>query len=142
VSRTQYESEADLANERSAAEVIEPAWGVRLSKLPKSYGADWIIERDGKCVGWGEFKKRNMRWGDYPTIMLSVRKVADLIGLADVHGKAIFFVGVEDGLYFTEINPIEQYEIEFGGRTCKTRDRGDIEPVVKIPITKFRKIPT
>jgi hypothetical protein len=142
MSRPQYESEHDLANERGAAAIIEPAWGVRLSKLPKSYGADWIIEREGKCVGWGEFKKRNMRWGDYPTIMLSVRKVADLIRLADVHGKSIFFVGAEDGLYFAEIGPMQNYEIEFGGRTCKTRDNADVEPVAKIPITKFRKIPT
>jgi hypothetical protein len=140
MSRPQYESESDLANERSAAEIIEPAWNVRLSKLPKSYGADWIIEREGKCIGWGEFKKRNMRWGQYPTIMLSVRKIADLIRLADIRGKSVFFVSVEDGLYFTMVSPLKDYEIEFGGRTSKTRDTADIEPVAQIPIAEFRKI--
>jgi hypothetical protein len=140
MSRPQYESESDLENERRAAEVIEPAWNVRLSKLPKSYGADWIIEREGKCVGWGEFKKRNMRWGQYPTVMLSVRKISDLIRLADICGKSVFFVSVEDGLYFTTISPLQDYQIEFGGRTSKTRDIADIEPVAQIPLEEFKKV--
>ena len=139
--RPTYETSADLLAESNAASVIGEAWRVNLKKLPVSYGADWAIERDSMIVGWGEFKRRKFCWGDFDSIMLSVRKVADLIRLASIDGKAFFFVQADDGLRYVEISASDTYRVAWGGRTCKTRDNADIEPVVMIPLSKFKAIP-
>lgn len=140
MSRPRYETDADLAAESSAAVVIEAAWGVKVTKIPDSYGADWMIERDGKHVGWGEYKRRSMTWGQYPTIVLSVRKVADLIRLADVAGRSLFFVEADDGMRYASVLAHDEFRIEIGGRTCRTRDAADVEPVVQIPVDRFKPV--
>ena len=99
-----------------------------------------MISRGGKQVGWGEYKRRDMVWGQYPTIVLSDRKVADLIRLADVSGKALFFVEANDGLRYAEVHAADRFEIEIGGRTCKTRDSADVEPVVHLKTIRFKEV--
>ena len=111
-----------------------------MHKVPDSYGADWMIERDGVHVGWGEYRRRDLEWGQYPTIMLSVRKVCDLIRLADVAGKSLFFVEANDGLRYVQIVASDQFAVEMGGRTCRTRDAADVEPVVQIPVDRFKLV--
>jgi len=142
VTRPRYETESDLAFESAAADAIEKAWGVVLTKIPDSYGADWMIQRDGKQVGWGEYKRRDITWDQYPSILLSVRKVCDLVRLADVAGKALFFVETNDGLRYTQIYAHDQFVIEIGGRTCKTRDAADVEPVVQLAVDRFKPVAT
>lgn len=140
MSRPRYETNLDLENEENAAKEIRECWGVDVVKIPDSYGADWMISRGGKQVGWGEYKRRDMVWGQYPTIVLSVRKVADLIRLADVSGKALFFVEANDGLRYAEVHAADRFEIEIGGRTCKTRDSADVEPVVHLKTIRFKEV--
>ena len=140
MNRPRYETALDLSNEENAANVIEKAWGVSVSKIPDSYGADWMISRGKLQVGWGEYKRRKMSWGQYATIVLSVRKIADLIRLADVGGKALFFVEANDGLRYADVYANDQFQIEIGGRTCKTRDSADIEPVVHLKTSRFKKV--
>jgi hypothetical protein len=136
-----YETSEDLASEREAADLIQEAWRVTLRKLPISYGADWAIEKDNLIVGWGEFKRRKFDWGDFDSIMLSVRKVSDLLRLAEIEGKSFFFVQANDGLRYSQILATDRFRIGWGGRTCKTRDADDIEPVALLPIARFKVIP-
>ena len=138
--RPMYETSADLKAESDASAVIMRAWGVTLHKLPRSYGADWAIEKDSMIVGWGEFKRRKFSWGDFNSILVSARKVADLIRLAEVNGKAFFFVQANDGLRYAQICAEDKRRVAWGGRTCKTRDAEDVEPVVLIPTMKFKVI--
>jgi hypothetical protein len=35
---------------------------------------------------------------------------------------------------------LKSYEIGFGGRTAQTRDNGDIEPVIHLPISEFKPL--
>lgn len=142
MSRPRYETARDLAAESNAAGVIAAAWGVEVKKIPDSYGADWMIERDGSHVGWGEYKRRNMVWGQYPTVVLSVRKVVDLIRLADVAGRSLFFVEANDGIRYASVLAHDQFRITMGGRTCRTRDAADVEPVVQIPVDRFKPVVT
>lgn len=140
--RPMYETSADLKAEGDATYVIGEAWNVTLHKLPVSYQADWAIEKDGSIVGWGEFKRRRFKWGDYQSIILSVSKVRALLSLATVCGKALFFVKCDDAFMFVEIEESCLGNVSWGGRTCKTRDAGDIEPVVMIPAEKFKAVVT
>jgi hypothetical protein len=35
---------------------------------------------------------------------------------------------------------LNNYNIGFGGRTAQTRDSGDIEPVIHLPISEFKSL--
>ena len=142
MTRAHYETEADLRHEESAKSRIERAWGVRLEKLPLSYSADWAVcYKDGTVVGWIEYKRRNMDWGKYETVVLGARKIADMLRLAEFGQSAVFVVETNDGaLRWIEINRKNTGDLRWGGRTTKQRDWQDREPVVHFPIKEFRTI--
>ena len=137
MSRPIYENAETLANEVEAAKRIEQRWNCTLDKLPRSYEIDFAASRPGfGIVAWIEYKRREMQWGQYPTIMLSVRKVARLAGssffvVEDRTGE-IRFARI-DGQYWDNF-------VEFGGRTRQTRDTADIEPIVKIQLERFKPL--
>ena len=143
MSRPIYENAETLANEVEAAKRIEQRWKCTLDKLPRSYEIDFAASRPGfGIVAWIEYKRRDMAWGQYPTIMLSVRKVDALRRFARLAGSSFFVVEDRTGeIRFARIDG-QHWDsfVEFGGRTRQTRDTADIEPIVKIQLERFKPL--
>ncbi len=136
-----YENAETLANEVEASKRIERRWNCTLDKLPRSYEVDFAASRSGfGVVAWIEYKRRAMTWGDYPDVMLSLRKVDALRRFARLAGSSFFVVEDRTGeIRFARIDG-QHWDgfVEFGGRTRQTRDAGDVEPIVKIDLARFR----
>ncbi len=141
--RPQYESQDDLSNEERAAPAIEYALRGEARKLPKNHFADFaVVDGKSEIRAFVEYKRRHFRWGDYPTVILSAVKFSKLRGVQGLRVRA-FFVVEDDG---GEIRALEltrpdlDFWVEYGGRTFNTRDDMDIEPVVHLQCSQFRRI--
>jgi len=122
--RPVYESSADLAHESAIAAEIETRWGCQLTKLPRSYGADFVAVRNG-VVAVIEVKRRKISINTYSTIMLSLHKVAAMRQWASMcKVEPIFVIQYDDALAY--INVAEDPDrVDLGGR----RDRGDDQDI-------------
>jgi len=143
MARPQYETQSDRDNELRAIPMIESALHGVARKLPDNHFADFVVvDATARVVAYVEFKCRSFRWGDYPTVMLSVSKFSKLVATRDVRVRSFFVVQDSSG----EIKAVDlqradlDYRVEYGGRTSKTRDRRDVEPVVHIKTEQFRTI--
>jgi|11BtaG_2_1085332.scaffolds.fasta_scaffold01023_10 hypothetical protein len=150
--RPRYESKADLANQDEIARIIGAATRSTPRAVPAHYAefCDVVFERDGRLVSFCEIKRRRMTWGQYPDIVLAVHKWmrgAELV--RSTLRPWVFAVGVDGPsgveVYALTVKPsnvdeLAASELRFGGRTSKTRDRGDVEPVIYLPCSRFRRI--
>ena len=139
MARPQYETQSDRDNELRAIPMIESALHGVARKLPDNHFADFVvIDATARVVAYVEFKCRSFQWGDYPTVMLSVSKFAKLVATRDVRVRSFFVVQDSSG----EIKAVDlqRADLDYGGRTSKTRDRRDVEPVVHIKTEQFRTI--
>jgi len=141
--RPKYETQADRDNENRAIPMIESVFHGVARKLPDNHFADFcIVDANVRVSAFVEFKKRSFRWGDYPTVMLSVSKFHKLISTREVKVRSFFVVEDSQGeLKAVNLHRADlDYRVEYGGRTAKTRDSRDIEPVVHISADQFRTI--
>ena len=141
--RPLYENAETLSAEQHTAFAIQAAWGVDLHKLPISYHVDYAVCRQNSkdILGWLEVKKRDADFNTYPDIVLSVLKYNAGRSMAMTTGlKFVFAIELTDGIFMAELQEEPVPPIEYGGRTTKTRDSGDVEPVVKIPMARFEAI--
>lgn len=140
---TMYEDNEDRANEKTAKARLEKVWRVTLHKLPMTHPIDFVATFNDRVLAWIEYKKRGFIWGDYPSVIISVRKVSSLRRFAAIAGKALFVVEDKTGeLRATRIHLDERFDqvAMWGGQTRTTRDPTDIEPVVMLPLDRFRPI--
>lgn len=138
--RPRYETEDDRKREQFVADQLMAIGGIQLDKMPDSYGPDYFHPR--RIV---EVKCRKHSHDTYATLILSLRKWRDGIYLAHLmHAETLFVIaaGFIDGIWTRSIShgSLPDYEIVMGGRTRHTRDAGDIEPVVHIPIADMTRI--
>lgn len=141
--RPMYESGEDRQNEDLIRKAIEEHFGVFLHKLPTSYGIDYVATSDPTgmgLVGWYEAKFRGgMTWGQYPDVMVSVLKLRAAAGLrVSTNRPALFAVADQSGeIRVASLCDARPEWIRFGGRTLRTRDSADVEPVCHIPLDRF-----
>lgn len=144
--RPLYQTARDTTAEHEIADAISTATGAVLHKLPMAYKLDFVaMTKEGRFTGWLEVKDRyGFRWGQYPTVMLSVLKVQSAVRLTDTTGLPSYFV-VRDST--GDIRAIDfdrvrgRYDwLEWGGRTRATRDKEDVEPVAHIPTGYFEPL--
>ena len=143
MTRPMYESSGDRNNEQQVVKRLAAAWGGEYQKLPISYRMDYAVVRDEEIAGFVEIKARHMRWGQYPTVMISMSKVLTAANYADALGlPTLFVVATNDGrLHYTRLGDIHRHaKLVHGGRTVQTRDGGDIEPCYMIPNSHFGEI--
>lgn len=146
--RPRYETEEDRANERIVKDIIKEAHDY--CSLEKGSNAhystiDYFGYHSGDLIGLFEIKCRTFRWGDYPTVMFSAGKWRDGATAAKFLDVPFYIViSTYSGTYqykqSLEDRRSRKITCEFGGRTDATRDKGDIEPVMMIPIELFTKI--
>lgn len=141
--RPQYETNEDIGNEARAVPAIESALGGEARKLPKNHYADFVVvDAKARILAFVEFKRRNFSWGDYPTVMLSAEKFGKLRAVGGLRVRSYFVVEANGGdVRAVELTrPDLDFNVEYGGRTFKTRDSFDVEPVAHLLADQFRRI--
>lgn len=147
--RQRYESVQDRKNEEIVGDIIIECHGDRI--LRKAANAHYsqtdrfAFNPFGKCIALYEIKCRNFSWGKHPTIMLSLGKWAEGHKFSQATNIPFYIIiSCYNGTfsYQQDINDVKNGNIycEWGGRTENTRDAGDIEPVMHIPIELFTKM--
>ena len=146
--RPSYETDQDRGNERIVRDILMEYHNCAFGKLTNAH---YVLDYCGyeasttKIIGWFEIKCRNMSWGQYDTIMLSLGKWREGLQYFFSTGVPFYFVvSTYDGVFQYKQSMIDvkhgRIICEYGGRTEKTRDAGDVEPVMMIPIDLFEKI--
>ena len=119
MTRPQYETHADIQNERLVADALENI-GVEVYKLPVQYRLDWLLRRDGQPIGFAEVKARKCDMKTYPTVMISLSKVIHARMLTDVTDLPCYLILLyRDGL--ARLNFASDFTVGPGGRS----DRND-----------------
>lgn len=151
--RPLYETPEQLRAESAFISDVERLRGVRFIKLPIEWKVDAFVKRGARTVAIAELKIRNIRHDQYPDIIMSEKKFKSamklrthLWGIEKTFQSAkqlqfLFLVRFLDGDYYAEVDKdASSYTVTLGGRTVATRDAQDIENVVHIPITDFKKL--
>ena len=138
---TIYETSADRSAELEIAGVIETTMKCRMFKMPMRYGLDFMAMREGKAVAFIEVKDRKCMSTTYDTYMIGLHKLMTAQGLSRVSGlPCMLVVRWQDRLGMVKLPEgaiPEWWHISNGG-TTKSNDARDIEPVVHIPVARFR----
>jgi hypothetical protein len=138
--RPMYENDLTLKDEKRIQPLLEQKWNLSLHKMPVSYRIDWFATRNGEASAVIEYKRRFVESSQYETIFLSLGKWNAGMDFVIKNNLAFVFVAEwNDKIGYLAVTepPKESFQIGFGGRTVQTRDSGDIEPVIHLPISKF-----
>lgn len=138
--RPVYETKVDMTHEASVAECLANAWDCGIKKLPRLYACDFAAMRGNDVSAWLEIKFRN---ASYPTYLISLHKWMKGIELSEATEKPFILVVSwpvqnERVILFRALKR-EPVRVVLGGR----KDRGDpadIEPMVEIPISQFKRL--
>ena len=134
-----YETAEDVSREQSVADHLATKWGARVVKNPRFYSVDWCVLKEGKnLAAFLEVKCRTHAHGQFPTLMVSLHKIAEGLALSEIAGVP-FLLGVSfaGDIWWCRVMR-RHYPVSMGGRTDRG-DTQDIEPVVEIPIEDFRQ---
>lgn len=141
--RPLYESDADLDNEASIAQMLCRQWDCKFVKLPLRYHLDFVVTRGDKAVAFAEFKTRNYtmeqinKMGGY---LLSIGKWAAAIQLCEASQLPfVLVVKTIDGLYCSTFTEFKPDDVLVRGRTDRN-DWQDMEPCVLLNTQRFKRI--
>ena len=129
--RQTYENTASLRKEADFQKTIETAWRCKLQKMHKHHIIDFMVVDDDKTAkAFIEVKCLNKTYNQFPCAILSLSKFM----------KGIEYFNVNGDYFYRYEKEHPKFEISWGGRTKQTRDKFDIEPIVKIPMVYFKEI--
>ena len=139
VLREYYENSTSLKNESDFKEKIISTWNCDLQKMHSHHIIDFMLLYGGVAKAWVEVKCLNKTHNKYPFTILSLSKYMKGIDYFNKTGLPfIFATRLLDGDYYFKYRPdYPKFEIIWGGRTKQTRDKYDIEPIIKIPMVFF-----
>tara|TARA_R100000742_G_C4278616_1_gene101683 strand:- start:1423 stop:1896 length:474 start_codon:yes stop_codon:yes gene_type:complete len=140
--RPRYETWADRDREDRAAKQIGEAWSVEARPTGVGYEIDRVLVRNRQIFGYAEIKIRNMSWGQYPDIIVSLHKVLTARNISAATGKKVFLVVADRNsvLKYFNLPDSDPDWLRLGGRTKQTRDFSDVESVFHIPVSEFKEI--
>lgn len=139
MSRPMYENNKDLANEKEVAGLLSAKNGYVFHKLKIAYHVDWLIMEKGKPKYVAEIKRRLNPSNKYPTLMLSLQKwMKGKEMAAEMNIPFVLIIKWDDGVFFYKASSSE-VTYGFGGRYDRD-DSQDQEPMVFIPVDKFKRI--
>ena len=149
MTRTQYETPEDEARQEVVQEKLRKYTGNEILTVPKSYHVDCCeatrYDHDligwWNVTGWWEIKCRDNSSSCYPTLMISLQKIMRGIEISNFT-KLPFRLAIQytDKLMIADVDKNIPIGYKWGGRTVKTRDPADIEPVIHIPMSHFKEI--
>jgi hypothetical protein len=141
------ETKKDVEVKDCAKDILNSFWGVEILDLYEPiYHLDWFIDKgSSRAPVFAEFKARYMHSEKFPSIFLSMHKFNKMVEFNNNVGAiGLFVVWCADRLMYAKIVPDEQVfsrlpTVSIGGR----HDRGisgDVEPMLSIPVEKFKTI--
>lgn len=134
-----YESKEDLANEKEVANFLSSKTGFVFHKLKIAYHVDWLVMDKGKPKYVAEIKRRFNPSTEYPTLMLSLQKwMKGKEMAAEMNIEFVLIIKWNDGLFSYKAEK-DGVTYGFGGRYDRD-DPQDQEPMVFIPVSKFKRI--
>jgi hypothetical protein len=152
------ETEADLANEESAREVLSARWKMTIIKLqPALYYVDWAMFRaarspnahrevtESELVGWGEYKRRTGPSTQYELWKISLAKWNHLKELGE-KSLSPFTIVMEwdDGIFYGSWGHTSGLTYPLTTMINNSREggvqSGDLEPAIAIPRQEFKKL--
>lgn len=139
VGRPKYESEGDRYNQHHVLLKLERAFGLPVEHPSEEFASyDGVFTFGGgrKCVV--EVKVRRNERRRYPTYMLSKMKYDRLCEFVEQGVDALLAVQWTDQLGVIQIPA--KHTVSTGGRYDRN-DPMDIEQVVLIPTSKFKRVP-
>lgn len=142
MSRPIYERDTDRHAEAALAREIADRWGVTCLTLPKLATADLLIcnpDMTFRC--WAEIKTRQIEFGTYRCLHLSLDKVHRLQRLADLtRVRVIIIANLIDGAFAIPCPPMGSHIVtEQGGRTDRN-DAKDVEEMACLFWPDFTRI--
>lgn len=147
MTRPLYESQQDRDNEQACIKQFCDQFGFTYAKLPYYKHIDYLLysATNSRARAWVEIKVRRHNYGRFPTLLLSSLKWAEGLKLSQATGIPFWIlIRWENGLFGYAAKQADvdsgQVWLEYGGRTTQTRDEGDIEPVMHIPIKLFHPV--
>lgn len=147
MTRPLYESAKDRSNEQACVEEFSNRFGFSYAKLPYYKHIDYLLynAKTKRARAWVEVKVRSHSYGRFPTLLISSLKWSEGLKLSQTTGIPFWIlIRWDDGLYgyTARMEDVSSGRVwlEYGGRTVLTRDEGDIEPVIHIPIGCFKKV--
>lgn len=137
-----YETERDRQNEAVVMDLLCRKWRCQAVKAPRFYEVDWsLVSKARQVLAMVEVKFRH---ASYPTYLLSLHKFTSMCLSSKTSGLPYLLVVCwpENGVrsvYFLKVTEGVHASVVLGGR----KDRGDpedVEPMVEIPMSKFKKV--
>jgi hypothetical protein len=104
--------------------------------MPISYHFDYLLMADDGPWALVEIKIRRQR---YETLILGVQKAVMMRFYAAQMGIRPLLVVQWDATYFTQLRPVMDYRVDWGGRWDRGDDQ-DMEPVIHIPSNEFMRM--
>lgn len=137
--RPTYETEEDLANEEAVAKELMKHWRLtEVRKLPKAYGLDYRLIREGEVIAFCEIKCRKLTYGYGDGYHIALQKVIRARSLTEVAQRhCILVVRFGDG----QIRYVNFERHKDGCKEIGRTDRGDpadIEPGCVFPWENFK----
>ena len=152
MSRPRYETPQDVKNQSEVLEALRPVFKYAYAKrfLDKN-GTDkyarleyWLYDKDGKVICIIEIKCRHDHvYRQHPDLMLSAHKWDFGVRTSKELGVPFFVVAkwACGTIGYADWRKCPDPPRRFGGRTKTTRDEGDKEVCVHIPIGTFDLVP-
>ena len=139
MTRPVYENAQTLQAEARFAARLAASWGCQVKKNPARYKLDFSMMRGSSVAGFLEVKCRDCTRGQYLDYMLAADKFMAARHLTTTLGlRAVLAVEWRDSAGWADLSsPDLGYRIGHGGRFDRG-DPDDLEPVVYIPISKFK----
>lgn len=139
--RKQYEKPIDLENEKKVVAILRKSFpAVEFKKLAGAnvhkYRADYVFIVNGLVSGLLEIKRRHIKHDKYRTLNIGLEKW--MLGNRYYQEGLVFNIAIlwDDILGLYTYDPDDHFEIRWGGNS-KSRDPGDYEPMIHIPIERF-----
>jgi len=137
--RKTFESRKDTDVETLIADRLGVMWNTVLHKTPKFYPFDFTADaRDGSGTVTAiiEVKRRYINLSSIEEPFISAHKVMELSKYGEAFGvRALIVFAFNDTMCYCDVAHLLEsgVRIVHGGRTVKTRDDQDTEPMVMIP---------
>ena len=133
-----YEDDGDRANEQRLKSLLEKKWDVHLTKIPKSYHADFFASRKGKIVSFVEIKVRSISIKKYDSYMISLMKIVGILNYTErINIPCFLFIQWSDAMGYIKITNEIIKDVRMQSVNFRN-DPNDLEPCVHIPISDFK----
>lgn len=140
--RPRYETDGDRGRESDFSRLISQKFKCTLAKMPDLSGVDFCAIRDGRVVGFIETKIRSNPHWQYPTYMISLKKLDTAsAAMGALNVPTVLAVRWSDAWGYVSLSDMTDHASAIGGRVDRA-DPQDMEPVALIPMSRFTITPT